>query len=65
MLDGGSIPPISTKKVFMDKRKECLEQEINRLKSLDPTQFHYPERIACLEQRLKNLSDGDDQVSTA
>jgi hypothetical protein len=49
----------------MDKRKECLEKEIHRLKSLDQTRFQYPKRIACLEQRLKNLSDGPDQVSTA
>lgn len=47
------------------KRVECLTKEIERLKSLDSTQFYYPNRIACLEQRLtKILSDGDDQVST-
>ena len=49
----------------MDKRVECLTKEIERLKSLDPTQFSYPGRIASLEQRLaKILSDGPDQVST-
>lgn len=47
-----------------NKRVECLTKEIERLKSLDPTHFSYPNRIICLEQRLaKILFDGPDQVS--
>ncbi len=49
----------------MDNKKvECLTKEIERLKSLDPKQFSYPNRIAYLEQRLaKIFFDGPDQVS--
>ena len=72
MLDGGSIPPISTKRNFMIKEVKVVETSINPETFLKQTKI----RTAYIDTekdyeadflawKNKILSDGDDQVSTA
>ena len=72
MLDGGSIPPRSTKRDFMIKEVKVIETSINPKTFLKQTKI----RTAYIDTekdyeadflawKNKILSDGPDQVSTA